>query len=460
MKNRQVRPGLLVSLAVAVAVTIVAPAATATAADEGSSAPDTLRLAILQEEAVRLDPRGVRGPLETEATGYRLSRLRNRRLPQISLLGEATTQSEVVTIPVNIPGVEVAQPPEDQYALTLRADWLLYDGGESSSEADVERAGLAVAEAQLQNELFGVRWEVAGAFFKALALQEHAREMDVLIADLGARLAEMRVRVAAGAALDVDAALLEAETLGLEQQLDALLADRRAAFVVLRRLTGQEFADDAVLALPMIDDQVDSLPSSFPPGAAPNGADLPDNLRSHPQFAVFAARHAQIDRRIAVAETRKRPRASAFGNLSYGRPGYQQFAEDFHDYWRVGIRLDWSPWDWRDRSFEVATLQVQQRIITTEEEAFAERLLREVQYPLQTIEQVRTALATDTKIIELREKVAERAETRFAERAIPASDYVDARTDLLIARVNHALHRAQLAQAQAEYLMTLGMEIE
>jgi outer membrane protein TolC len=144
--------------------------------------------------------------LQEAATGLRLRKIDVERLPQVRVRGEATHQSEVPGIPVNLPNVEVPQPPKDRYEAALHADWLLYDGGVLDARRRIERAQLAVAGAELASELYPLRVEVTEAFFTALLLQERMGEVTTLIEDLGVRLSEVRAQIRAGAALPGDTA--------------------------------------------------------------------------------------------------------------------------------------------------------------------------------------------------------------------------------------------------------------
>ena len=87
------------------------------------------------------------------------------------------------------------------------------------------------------------------------------------------------------------------------------------------------------------------------------------------------------------------------------------------------------------------------------------RLDRAVRPALEAIERFDRALATDGRIIELRERVEQEARRQYEEGVLPAADYVDRRTDLHVARLLERLHRIQRADAQARYLTTIGAEI-
>jgi outer membrane protein TolC len=320
----------------------------------------------------------------------------------------------------------------------------------------VERAGRGVDQAQLDTELFDVRWEVDDAFFQALFLQERLKETSLMIEDLGARLEEARAGVAAGTVLSGDASLLEAELLTVRQQERSLQASRRAALGILERLTRRSFGDEVVMAEPRLAARLEPIV----PVLSTMVVDLPDTLRRHPRFAVFEQREHELDQRIALVESGAMPILSAFGDASYANPGLRLFDDTFKGEWLVGLKLRWTPWDWDDRSHQIDELRVQVLKLDVERRSFEQALVRTLQPWLQGLQRLQDALATDESIIALREAVVDQARAQYAERAIPASRYVDARTELSRARVNQTVHRAELSQTRAAILLTLGMEID
>jgi outer membrane protein TolC len=374
-------------------------------------------------------------------------------------------QSDVIRIPVARPGFEIGEPPRDRYQASLEATLLLWDGGRLSARGRVEEAERDAALAELDARLHDLRMEVSESFFGALLLQERLREARTLLEDLDARLAEVRARVQAGAGLPGDTAVVRAELLRARQQVDALEAERRAALDVLGHLTGRELDAADVLSLPELDEELEELPIPFTPAAAARpgparGADtLPDRARLHPRYRVFATERARLTRQSDAVRTERRPRLSAFGQLSWGSPGFRQFDRSAHEYWRAGVQLEWRPWDWGSRAREREALEALRGVVETEEAVFTDRLLRAVQRPLRAMARARAALGTDAEIIALREQVERQLRAQLAERAVPPSRYTDARTDLMEARVTRLRHRVELAQAQAEYLLILGVEL-
>lgn len=420
---------------------------------------DTLGLVELQDAAVARDPRLARRALERRSTELRLENLDAEHLPSFRLTGDASYQSEVTEIPIDQPGVQVGVPPKDRYEGSLDATWLLWDGGRLATRGDVERARRDAALATVDAELYELRGAVSDAFFGALLAQERLREAGVLVEDLEARLDEVRAGVAAGAALPGDTAVVRAELLLAGQRVDALDAERRTAMAVLEHLTGRRVGPGDVLVLPDFDAALADAPEVWTRPESGGGETVPSAARLHPRYGVFAAERARLEREVEAVHSDRRPRVSAFGQLAYGSPGFSQFDDELHEYWRAGLQMEWRPWAWSTRDRELQILDLRRRLVDTEEEAFTDELLRAVQVPLRAMERARAALATDDEIVALREQVERQARAQLAERAISPSRYTDARTDLTEARVARVRHRVELARAQADYLLILGAEL-
>jgi outer membrane protein TolC len=408
------------------------------------AAQDTVRLGPLHAAATERDPRVRQLALQLSASEARLRNLDAERLPQLRLTGQATRQSEVPSLPISLPGgMTPPVPPKNHYEVRGEVEQRVYDAGALARRRDIERARLAEARAEVGAALFGVREEVNQSFFAALLLQAQLAELGTLEADLEARLAQARVRVREGAALRSQAYTVEAELLKARQQRAELEANRRAALAVLSSLTGRSIGAADVLAAPPLGDEV---------ARAADAA-------GRPERAVFGARRERLRREAALAGTRGRPQVQAFGQLGLGRPGLDQFRRDIHEFWIVGVRLRWTPWDWGVVRREQQVLGLQQQVVDTEEEAFAERVRRSTLDEVETMRRLESVLASDDELVALRERIAREALTRFGEGVMTAAEYVDVRNDVQEARIVRERHRVELAHARARYLTTLGADL-
>lgn len=410
------------------------------------AAQDTLRLGPLQAAAAAVDPRAAQDAWLSDQTALRLTSLDAERRPQLSLAATAFHQSDVTAITLAIPGASPPRPPRDRWSASVDLEQVLYDGSSVTRRTAVERARLAEAIAGVSAARWRLRAEVNGAFFQAYLLQERTRELDLLLGDLDARLAETRARVANGAALARDTAALLAERLRVAQGRHDASAARRAALAVLARATGRGVGDADVLALPDLSGAVrDALAAD------------PAQMRARPEFAQWQRMRDRLDREAAAATLENRPRVALFGQAGFGRPGLNQLRPDATEFWIAGIRASWRPFTWRTGDRAADILRVQQRVVASEERAFAEGLARAIETDRADLDRLAGALETDARVAALRSVIEAQARRQFDEGTLTAAQYLESRTDVAEARLDRQRHAAELAQAQARLLTTLGI---
>ncbi|HYD53358.1 MAG TPA: TolC family protein [Gemmatimonadaceae bacterium] len=407
---------------------------------------DTLTLAAMQEAARQRDPRAEQLPLLEAQTQLRLRGFAMERRPALALEGQGQYQSDVTRFGGGIAlpgGARFPTPPHDTWDASLRAQQRVVDPTLAPRRA-AERAQLEEGRARVRVALYGRRQEVNDAFFTALLLQTRQAELATLIDDLSAQQRLIETRVREGAALPGESAALRATVLRRQQDLAAVRAERRAALAVLARLTDRALAESSVLVAPAT--------------AAPLPSGL-DTVAARPEHAHFRATRERLARQAAVAAAQERPRLDAFARTGYGKPGLNMVSDRFDSYWLVGLRVQWAPTTWGAAAREREILALQERIVRTDEAAFADALQRAAARDVETIDRVTAALALDDEIITLRERIEREARARLREGVLTAAEYVDRRSDVLEARLARAAHATELAQARARLTTTLGLEV-
>ena len=412
-----------------------------------AAAQDTLDVVRLQEDALRSDPRAGQRALLRSAADLRLEVIAADRLPAIEVNGQASHQSDVTRPTFGIPGVTVPDFPKDRWQTTLDVKQRLYDGGDVARRRELEEARHAESEAELDVALYQLRSDVNSAFFSAVLFEKRAAEYAALVADLDARLAAARARVDAGTALGRDAAEIEAERVRAGLQRDEALASRRSSLAVLADLVGRPVDTSAVLV----------LPAGEPERERPADLAAVAALRRRPEFAQLQRSRERLDREIASTSLENRPRLYAFGQAGVGTPGLDQFRTSADAFWQAGVKVEWRPWTWSSAGRKAAAFRMQQDIVATEEAALGRRLARTVAVDLEDIGRLRAALGDDERIVSLRTEVERQARAQYDEGAITTPDYVEARTDVLEARLTLERHRVELAQARARYVTNLGI---
>jgi outer membrane protein TolC len=420
---------------------------TLTLVARAAHAQDTIHVERLQEAALRADPRARQRDLLRAATDLRLAVIAADRLPQLSLNGFASHQSDVTQPTLGIPGVTIPDLPKDRWQTTLDVSQRLYDGGEVARRRELEEARHAESNAGVDVSLYQLRSEVNSAFYSAFLLEKRAAEYEALVADLDARLAAVRARVEAGTALTRDAAEIEAERVRAGLQRDEARASRRASLAILADLVGQRIDTSAVLV----------LPTAEPERRQPQELGTVAALRRRPEFEQLRRAGARLEREIAYTGAENRPKLSAFGQAGVGLPGLDGFRRSSDAFWQAGLRVEWRPWTWRSAGRTAATLRLQQDVIATEEEALGRSLARAVTVDLEEIARLEAALAEDERVVVLRTEIERQARAQYDEGAITTADYVETRTDVAEARLALERHRVELARARSNYLTTLGL---
>jgi outer membrane protein TolC len=425
---------------------VAAPAAGAGAQTAPNAATDSVSLATLRADALRIDPRQRQLSLQARATDLRLRNIDAERRPTVAIDGQGQYQSKVTQLPIALPNVSIPTPPHDTYDAHLGVQQSLIDPT-ATARRNVERAQLAESQAQTRTTLFSLRQEVNESFYAAAVVSQRLAELDGAMTDLAARLRETAIRVREGAALPGDTAAIAASLLQRRQDRMQLDADRSAALARLSELVGRPVTSRATLVL--ADDSVTVA-------AALNAL---DTLRARPEFAQFAASRDRLASQIAIEAAQERPRVSAFGRLGYGRPGLDMLSRDFQLYWLGGVQVHWAPWTWGTTSRDREINELQREIVTTNEEAFRRSLRRNVEQSMATIARLDSTLVLDDQIVTLRARIDAETRAKLREGVVTAAEYVDKSTDLLTARLVRIQHRVELAQARTTFLTTLGVEV-
>jgi outer membrane protein TolC len=424
-------------------ILLATPALALFASIAHAQSPDSLRLGALQSAAIRADPRQAQHDLLATQSALRLETLRSEQLPILSVDAFGQYQSDVAKIPITLPnGQRPPSPPHDTYDARLNAEQRILDPTLGPRRA-LERAQLAESQARVNNSLYSLRQNVNDAYFAALGAQLHIAEVQTSITDLEAQLEVTSSRVRERTALPSEANALRAEILRRKQAVAELEATRRASLVILSDLTGVRLDTAVALAVPDAPGQMafDSLASR------------------RPEFETFRRSRDVIEAQRASRRSQDLPRVSAYARTGYGKPGLNPLANSFDSYWLGGIQLRWTPWTWGSSRRDREALDLQSKIISTEEAAFTASLRRQVAHDVADAERLRTSLAGDDAIIALREDILAETRVRFAEHVVTSAEYVDKQTDVLAARIAKASHRVELAATVAQYLTTIGAEV-
>jgi len=126
-----------------------------------------------------------------------------------------------------------------------------------------------------------------------------------------------------GTALRSNQQVLEAEQLKTEQRRIELAANRKGLLDILSLFLGQELPENVVLQQPTSDS--DKLTATI----------------SRPELKLFAYQDSLFRVQEKMVSVKNRPRASAFFQGGYGRPGLNMLDNNFDFFYIGGLRINW-----------------------------------------------------------------------------------------------------------------------
>lgn len=372
-----------------------------------------------------------------EVTALQLRNIRTGYLPQVELGGKATYQSEVVSIPIKLPNVNIPTPARDQYNLELMVKQTIYDGGVTAGQRELQLAQQKAEQQKVEVEMYKLRQQVMQVYFNALLWEENITARRQMMAEVKQRMERLQAGVDNGTVLASQVDILKAELLKAEQQLYEAETGKRAALQVLSLLTGREVEEKTQLQLPATQPQQ-------------------NDVLQRPELQLYKFQTDVLQQQGRLTGTRSMPKVSAFAQGGYGRPGLNMLDNKFDFYYIGGLRLNWTLWNWRYNRNEKAILQLQERAVASQSETFELQTRSQLLQQSAEIRNLSAALQKDKEIVSLRTGIRNVSAAQLDNGVMTVHDYL---TDLHAetqAVIMEKTHQIQWVYATLNYQVIKG----
>lgn len=361
----------------------------------------------------------------------------NHRLPQLAVNGQASWQSEVTKLPIELPNVTIPTLSKDQYKLTLDASYPVYDGNLTQLQTDLQRANTATARQQVEVDLRRLNEQVNGFFLNALLTDESIRLTQNLLTDLQNRIEKLNASVKFGTVAQTNVDALQAEYLRSQQRIADLTATRRGLRDALHLLTDLPIGDSTQLVVE----------------TPPDLSRLPLN---RPEVQLFTLQRQVYDTQIRLADNRVKPRLSLFGQGGVGRPALNFLNNDFRAFFIGGLRLSWNLSAAYTLKNDRQAITLNQQLVDVQRQTFEQNLSVQLRQQQTEIDRIQAQLSTDADIVALRTKIRQAATVQLDNGAIAARDYTTELNNENQALLNQKLHELQGLLAQIQYRTLTG----
>jgi len=361
-------------------------------------------------------------------------------LPHLNVSGKATWQSEVVEMPMDIPGMDI-NIPHDQYGLTAEFTQQIWDGGTSRSQKELAEAGAEVKKTQLETNLWSIRSRVQNVFLGIILIDKQL-ELNILLRESLERSSEeVKSRMEAGVALPSDLDQVSVNILSCLQQRASLDADRKSYVKILGLLTGRDMTD-VELAVPQ--DAVNYVDD----GAR--------DFETRPEMAFYAAQLKQNEFQRRQLNTLISPKLNLSLQGGYGRPGMNMLSGDFSGYFVAGLKLQWNIGALYTRGLDKRRVNADARKIDLTRKSFILNSSVEAEQKNNAILKARDVLEKDSEIIALRQRIRASGENQYREGTIKMNDYLSMLDEEYKAKANESMHEIQLMMAVYDMKNTIG----
>ncbi|WP_374045585.1 TolC family protein [uncultured Bacteroides sp.] len=359
------------------------------------------------------------------AEKYTLSNVAKGNLPQISLSGKISYQSEATTFPFEIPGLGIKGLPKDQYQALVEIKQNVWDGGKIRHQKAQVKAVTEENARQLDTSMYALEERVNQVFFGILLLDEQRTQNKLLEEELVRNLKTVEAYRMNGTANDADVDAVQVEILQTKQQRIQLENNRTAYLRMLSLLTGKEFPAQAQLIRP---EPVATTSSGF----------------NRPELRWYEAQEQTVAIQRKGLQSGYLPSFSLFAQGAYGNPGLDILKDKFRAYYLVGARFTWNFGSLYTLKNDRKKLDNQLQKIQNERDLFLFHTQLQVAEEDGTIQSLRQQMKKDEEIIRLRENIRRSAQAKVANGTLSVSDMLKEITAENLARQAKAVHEVQL----------------
>jgi outer membrane protein TolC len=368
----------------------------------------------------------------------KIKNLNRNYLPEMNVNGDAHYQSDVVEVPVAIAAFAPEPLDKDWYKISLDVSQLIYDGGITRKNKDIEYLEEQINRQAVSVDLYKIKERVVGVYFSIISLQESLELLNLTRESLKSRLKEVESGVMNGVVLASNADIIKAELLKIDQREIELQSGITTGYKVLSILTGEQIATGTPL------EWTDPVIESYIPG------------QDRPEYGLYSLQQQKAESMKKLTTSKLIPKVFAYGQAGYGRPGYDMLLNEFDDFYTIGARLSWNVWNWNKSKNEKTILELNKEIIENNKNSFDQNLNTDLERKMAEIVKIEALIPKDREIAELRSGIVKTYASQLDHGVITATEYITELHAELEALLNLKVHEVQLARAKYDYLAAAG----
>lgn len=366
--------------------------------------------------------------LVEQSRDFTLSNVAKGNLPQVLFQGNASYQSSVTRLPIDVGkfGIDYEGLPRDQYNTSVTISQVIYDGGKIAAEKKIARAQADVQNEQINVMMYGIRESVNRLFFSILLIDEQLLHNILLQDDLRLVQKNVEAMITGGVANQSDADLVSVELIRARQQEEMLHTFRRTYLSMLSTFIGTPIDASVKLRKP--------TEALFP------------TVNNRPELSFYNAQQRLLDLQQSSLDVSLRPRVDIFLQGGVGNPGLNMFKNDWDAYYKVGATVSWNIDALYRRKNDTQLIDMERQQVNVNRETFLFNIRIQEQQLKGQIENIRSQIAHDDEIIRLRENIRRASEKRVESGIETVNEMLRDINAVSEARQQRAIHEVELLQ--------------
>lgn len=392
----------------------------------------SLSLTECQELARNHFPLSRQQVLIDQVTKNTIEALMAQYFPQFRLNGQASYQSDVTKIdlqmPDGFPKINIPTPEKDQYKVYLDVSQTVFGGGSLGVQQQITRAEAEVQKQQIEVELYKLKDKINQLYFGILLADEQLKQTEILKSDLNTALEKVKVMVKNGVSLEINQLNLEAELITLNQNVKNIELGREALLEVLGKLIGKKLGKEIQLT-------------------KPNSILLKSDI-VRPELTLIDLQKNTLSLQNLQLAAQNVPEISLFLQGGWGKPALNMFSTQFEPYYVGGVRFNWYISRLYTIIRERRNIETRQKMYDIERDVFNLNNEIEQTQKRSKITQLRSVLQTDNELIALRSKIKQTSQIQLENGVITSSDFIREANAENQALQSKALHEMQLQLAE------------
>lgn len=367
---------------------------------------------------------------------YSIANVSTAFLPQFTVNGQATYQSDVTEIPVKLTNTNIPSLSKDQYKIYAEVNQTIFDGGVNKWQKNSIEANAGIEQQQLEVELYKLNERINQLFFGILLAKEQLAQTEMLKKDIQLGLDKVKAAIANGTALKSSGDAMEAELLKTEQKAIELRSIARAYITMLGYFINKPMDENAVFEKP----------------ASP----VASQQINRPELILYEKEKRALDVQDQLVKAKNLPKTGLFLQGGMGKPALNMLSNDVDAYYIGGIRLSWSLSGLYTSKKEKALINIKRNNSDLQKETFLFNTELTLKKQNADIAKLENLIKSDDEIITLRTRIKNTALAQLEYGVINSNDYLREVNAEDQAKQNRLLHETQLLMARYDQQITTG----